>query len=63
MYDPHENKFVPIEDDSKLTPEQRGWAKFREDEKVNINGVVFRIHEIGESRIVLKPVDKQSWKR
>lgn len=58
MYDPNENKFVPVEDEGYaiLSPEQRGWTKFQEGEVVQFRGIYFRIHEIGESRIVLKPI-------
>lgn len=52
MHDPHENKFVPVPDNP--TPEQRNWTRFQQGEIVSVKGVSLRVHEIGESRIVLK---------
>lgn len=56
-YHAEENKFVPItEANQKLT---RDWTKFTEDEHVLLKGVVFRVHEVGESRLVLKPLKRE----
>jgi hypothetical protein len=73
MYDPHERKFVPLPEEfqkrlddpkAELTPTekiQRDWTRFSEGETVNVKGINFRVHEIGESRLVLKPLDKQGF--
>jgi hypothetical protein len=54
MYDPDNNKFVPA--DSGTPSQQRDWTKFSEGDTVRIKDVLFRVHEVGESRLVLKPV-------
>lgn len=44
-----------------LTPQEqkmRDWTSFYEGEEVNLKGITFRVHEIGETRLVLKPVKK-----
>jgi hypothetical protein len=60
MYDPNENKFVPVEESAiaTLPQPQRDWARFQEGEKVELKGIRFNVHEVGESRIVLKPIKK-----
>ena len=60
MYDPQQNKLVPVEESAiaSLPHPQRDWTRFQEDELFVIKGVYFRVHEIGESRLVLKPVEK-----
>jgi hypothetical protein len=70
MYDPGANKFRPIPPElaskfagpvEHLTPVervQRDWTKFEEGEHISIKGVLFYVHEIGSSRLVLKPVKK-----
>jgi hypothetical protein len=55
MFDPKEKVMVPVpKDESTLTPQQRTWLRFQEGEKVLVKGIAMRIHEVGESRIVLK---------
>lgn len=55
MFDPSERIMKPIpEDESTLTPSQRDWTRFQEGETINVKGINMRVHEIGESRIVLK---------
>jgi len=55
MFDPGENVMRPVpEDESTLTPEQRTWTRFQEGEVLDIKGIKMRVHEIGESRMVLK---------
>lgn len=73
MYDAGNNRFVPLDPtlaaklddpDAVLTePEkiQRGWTRFAEGETVEVKGIKFRVHEIGESRLILKPIEKDSW--
>lgn len=73
MYSPQDNRLVPISDElakkfddpnAKLTETekvQRQWTRFSEGETVNVKGVNFRVHEIGESRLILKPVDKKAF--
>jgi hypothetical protein len=41
---------------SQHVREQHKWARFTEDEIIRIKGVSFRVHEIGEKRIILKVV-------
>lgn len=75
MYSRYENKMVPISEElaakfadpeAQLTPmerEQREWTRFAEGETVNVKGINFHVHEIGESRLILKPLDKTSWQK
>jgi hypothetical protein len=60
MYDPHENKFVPVDESAiaTLPHPQRDWTRFQEGETVDLKGISFNVHEVGESRIVLKPIKK-----
>lgn len=55
MYDPNERvmRLVP-EDETKLTPAQREWTRFEQGEIIHVKGIAMRVHEIGESRLVLK---------
>jgi len=44
-----------------LTPQERKmreWTQFQEGEEVTLKGITFRVHEIGETRLVLKPIKK-----
>lgn len=55
MFDPSERIMRPIpEDESTLSATQRNWTRFQEGEMVSVKGVSMRVHEIGESRLVLK---------
>lgn len=55
MFDPNEKVMRQVpENETGLTKEQRSWTKFQEGEEVQVKGVTMRIHEIGESRVVLK---------
>ena len=55
MFDPGERVMRPVpEDESKLTSAQRTWTRFQEGEVLDIKGIKMRVHEIGESRMVLK---------
>lgn len=55
MYDPHEKVMRPVPvDETAMTPEQRTWTRFNEGEIISIKGINMRVHEIGESRLVLK---------
>lgn len=68
MVDPHNQRFEPVTTEmaesfkkpaDEVTPEQRAkreWTRFEEGERVSIKGVLFYIHEIGETRLVLKLV-------
>jgi hypothetical protein len=70
MHCPDSNTLQPISDElakkfadpnATLTPVervQRDWTRFEEGEGIVIKGVLFRVHEIGESRMVLKLVKK-----
>jgi hypothetical protein len=72
---PDTNRFEPFPPElmekfnnplATLTPEEekkRTWTRFAEGETVEVKGVKFSIHEIGESRLVLKPLDKPNWTR
>jgi hypothetical protein len=73
MYSEQEHKFIHLDehlaakfDDptAKLTEHQkiqREWTRFAEGETVEVKGVHFRIHEIGETRLILKPIDKAAF--
>lgn len=73
MHDPVNNRFIPISDElakkfadsnAQLTETervQRQWTRFSEGETVNVKGINFRVHEIGESRLILKPIDKKAF--
>lgn len=73
MYDPQQNNFVPLtpelaakfdKPETELTPTeriQREWTRFSEGETVEVKGIKFRVHEIGESRLILKPIDKAAF--
>jgi hypothetical protein len=66
MYDPQEKRMVPMSEelkakfasgDDNLTPAeriQRDWTRFEEGEVIQVKGIAMRVHEIGESRLVLK---------
>lgn len=55
MYDPSEKIMRPVpEDETTLKPEQRKWTRFEEGEVIDVKGVNMIVHEIGESRLVLK---------
>jgi hypothetical protein len=66
MHDPVNNRLVAVTPalagkfagpESELTPTervQRDWTRFNEGELISIKGVMFYVHEIGESRMVLK---------
>jgi len=55
MFDPVERVMRPVpEDESKLTSAQRTWTRFQEGEVLDIKGIKMRVHEIGESRMILK---------
>jgi hypothetical protein len=70
MYDAGNNRFVPIDaelakkfDDptaalTTIQKQQRDWTRFSEGETVTVKGVNFHVHEIGESRLILKPINK-----
>jgi hypothetical protein len=54
MYDPHESRFVTVPE--TLTHSQCDWARFQEGETISVKGIPMRVHEIGESRLILKPI-------
>lgn len=74
MHDPRENKFVhispelaakfadPLAQLSPIQKTQRNWTRFSEGETVEVKGMMFHVHEIGDSRLVLKPIAKADWK-
>lgn len=73
MYDPYNNRFEPISPElaskfadpsatlTKLQTKQREWTRFSEGETIEVKGVKFRVAEIGERRLVLKPIDKAAF--
>lgn len=73
MYDAGNNAFVPINPelaakfanpDAVLTATeaiQRTWTRFSEGETVTVKGIEFRVDEISERRLVLKPIDKKAF--
>lgn len=68
MYDPGAKEFRPIPPDlaakfagpvENLTPTervQRDWTRFEEGELIRIKGINFRLTEVGETRLVLRPL-------
>lgn len=54
MHDPQENKFVPIPENMKPDDERHKWTRIQIGELVEYKGIRFRVHEIGETRMVLK---------
>lgn len=66
MHDPVNNRFVLATPELQAafakspkenTPAeriQRDWTRFHEGEHLNVKGVNFKVHEIGEKRMVLK---------
>ena len=73
MYSPDSNSFIPL--DAQLSakfanPEavltatekiQRTWTRFSEGETIEVKGIRFSVDEIGERRLVLKPIDKKEF--
>lgn len=57
MYDPNENKFVPVKE-TPVTPENQTWTRFEEGELVTMKGIVFKITEVGETRLILRPIKR-----
>lgn len=57
-YDPQTNKLNEITSVKILDEfrEHRPQFLFSVGEEVTVKGVVFRVHDIGESRLVLKPI-------
>jgi hypothetical protein len=72
VYNSENNRFEPIDpalarkfDDpkAKLTTHQkvqRDWTRFSEGETVEVKGILFRVHEIGETRVILKPIHQHN---
>ena len=70
MHNPESNTFVRLTDEMKkafsqpptqLTEQQRKereWTRFEEGEIVSLKGVLMAVHEIGETRLVLRPVKR-----
>lgn len=65
MYDPSERQMYPIDPElakkfasgeglTEREKVQRDWTRFEEGEVIQVKGVNMRVHEIGESRLVLK---------
>jgi hypothetical protein len=51
----HTGKVISNERFQKLTEEQkRDWKQFDKGEIVEIKGIRFRVHDLGQSRLVLK---------
>lgn len=56
-YNAEANTFERLPDNEIDIPnDKRNWTRFTEGEHVDLKGIIFRVHEVGESRIVLKPV-------
>ena len=58
MYDSTTNKFNLIQNEEDVKRFKRDTPEFlfTVNEQVTVKGVVFRVHEIGENRLILKPV-------
>jgi len=56
MYDPRENKLVPVPTDRPLTSRERGLTKFKVGQEIILRGVSFELAEIREDSIVLSLV-------
>ena len=57
-YDPGSNELRPLENEEDVKRFKRDTPQFlfTVNEQITVKGVVFRVHEIGENRLVLKPV-------
>lgn len=56
-YNPDQNVFEPLAaQEADIPVAKRHWTRFQEGETLELKGILFRVHEIGESRIVLKPL-------
>lgn len=51
---PDTKQFERITDENK--DRTRDWTKFTEGELVYLKSIAFYVHEVGESRLILKPV-------
>lgn len=57
-YDPSVNQLRPLVDTTEVAKFQRETPQFlfTVGEELTVKGVVFRVHEIGDTRLILKPV-------
>ena len=57
-YDPGSNELRQLENEEDVKRFKRETPQFlfTVNEQVTVKGVVFRVHEIGENRLILKPV-------
>lgn len=56
-YNPDANTFEPLPaNEADIPAEKRHWTRFQEGETLEVKGILFRVWEVGESRIVLKPL-------
>lgn len=56
---PETHKLERLPDEMASTDRRRSWTQFIEGEIVTLKGIAFFVHEIGTSRIVLKPYVKE----
>jgi hypothetical protein len=62
-YDPNEGTFAPLADASeveKFIKRVPHGVIFTEGEVVMLKGCEFKVHEVGESRLILKPTKRAS---
>ena len=57
-YGPESNELRPLENEEDVNRFKRDTPQFlfTVNEQVTVKGVVFRVHEIDENRLILKPV-------
>jgi hypothetical protein len=57
-YDPQDNRIKEITDDNTLQNfiNNKPQFLFTVGEEVTVKGVRFKVHDIGEQRIILKPI-------
>ena len=55
MYDPQENRFVPIHEDEVEKREREGRVVFAIGDTVNIRGVDFTVFNVTDTNLILRP--------
>jgi hypothetical protein len=60
-YDPNQRTFKPLADEKAVAAfkqEVPSGVIFTEGEIISIKGCDFKVHEVGHSRLILKPAEK-----
>ena len=57
-YDPGSNELRPLDNPAEVEEFRKNSPQFlfAQGEQITVKGVVFRVHEIDENRLILKPV-------